>query len=139
MTLSKETKLGTITVSNVLFAQVIAESFVAESLKDKVWPATKKGRQIGNDAKFSLSEFAGHIDVCASEDGNSIDLEFSIIIKFGTSIRNLTDTMADYIADTIYEKQGKKPHQIKIKVAGVKSKQIARRNLEVVKRYGTEG
>ena len=104
-----------------------------------MWPSTKKGRQIGSDAKFSISDFAGNIEVEPSFDGDSVDIEFSVIVKFGTSIRKLTDAVADYIADTIYQKQKKKPNQIKIRIAGVKSRQVARRNLEVIKRYGTEG
>lgn len=139
MTLSRETELGTISVSNVLFAQIIGESFKAESCKDKVWPSTKKGRQIGSDGKFSLSDFAGHIEVSPSLDGDSIDLEYSVIVKFGTSISSLCDAMADYIAETIFEKQGKRPNQIKIRIAGVKSKQVAKRSAEVIKRYDIEG
>lgn len=136
MTLSKETKLGTISVSNILFAQIIGESFTGEYCLDRVWPSTKRGRQIGNDAKFSLSEFANHIDVQSSEDEKNIDLEFSIIVKFGTSIRKISEHLADDIAKAIEKKSGKKPHQIKIRIAGVKSKQIAKRNLEVIKQYG---
>lgn len=145
MTLSKETELGTITVSNVLFAQIIGESFKIETCADRVWPATRKGRQIGNDAKFSYQEFASHIDVTSaveegaenrSEKNSAINIEFSIIVKFGTSIRKVTDAIADYVADTLYEKQGKRPDRIKIRISGVKSKQIAKRNLEVVKNYG---
>ena len=139
MTLSKETELGTISVSNVLFAQIIADSFQRADCRDRVWPATKRGRQIGSDAKFSVSDFAGAIEVEPSFDGGSVDIEFSVIVKFGTSIRKLTDVISDYIADTIYEKQGKKPNQIKIRIVGVKSRQMARRNLEVIKRYGIEG
>ena len=139
MTLSRETELGTISVSNILFAQIIADSFQQASCRNKVWPSTKKGRQIGSDAKFSISDFAGNIEVEPSFDGDSVDIEFSVIVKFGTSIRKLTDAVADYIADTIYQKQKKKPNQIKIRIAGVKSRQVARRNLEVIKRYGPEG
>ena len=77
-------------------------------------------------------------EVERSFEGNSVDIEFNIIVKFGTSIANITNDISDYVADTIYKKQGKKPNQIKIRIAGVKSRQVARRNLEVVKRYGTE-
>lgn len=135
MTLSKETKLGTISVSDVLFAQIIGECFTREYCKDRVWPATKRGRQIGSDAKFNVAEFANHIEVCHSTDEIHLNLEFSVIVKFGTSIRKICDRMADTIADEIKQKTGKKPFQIKIRIAGVKSKQIAKRNLEVIKEY----
>ena len=138
MTLSRETELGTITISNLLFAQIIADSFKIESCLGKVWPSTKKGRQIGSDTKYNISEFANNIEVERSLYGESVDIEFNIIVKFGTSIRNITDDISDYIADVIYQKQGKKPNQIRIRIAGVKSRQMARRNLEVVKRYESE-
>ena len=80
MTLSRETELGTITISNMLFAQIIADSFQEESCLGKVWPSTKKGRQIGNDGKYNLSEFAGNIEVESSFEGNSVDIEFNIIV-----------------------------------------------------------
>ena len=138
MTLSRETELGTITVSNLLFAQIIADSFKLDGCKGKVWPSTKKGKQIGGDMKFNLSEFANTIEIEELQNGERLSLEFHVIVKFGTSISTVCENIADGIAASIEEKHGKKPGQIKIRVTGVKSKQIAKRNLEVVKRYGTE-
>jgi len=138
MALTRETDLGTITVSNLLFAQVIADSFKTDTCKGKVWPATKKGKQIGSDMKFNLSEFANVIEVEEMEDSGRINLEFSVIVKFGTSIRTICEAICDDVAQSIGQKHGNKPAQIKVRVAGVKSKQIAKRNVEVTKRYGTE-
>ena len=138
MTVSKETELGAITISNLLFAQIIADSFRAESCLGKVWPSTKKGRQIGSDTKYNIAEFANNIEVEPSLDGNSVDIEFSIIIKFGAGIRSITDALSDSVAEAVCKKQGRKPNQIKIRIAGVKSRQVARRNLEVVKSYEFE-
>lgn len=138
MTLARETELGTITVSNLLFAQIIADSFKLDECKGKVWPSTKKGKQIGSDMKFNLSDFAGAIEVEDSASGDGIDIEFNVIVKFGTSIRSVSEAIADEVAKSIEQKHGRKPNRIKIRVAGVKSKQIAKRNLEVIKCYGTE-
>ena len=104
----------------------------------KIWAATRKGRQIGSDQKFSVGEFASHIEAENSFDGAGADLEFSVIVRFGTSIRKLTDDVCNYIAETLYEKQGRKPNQIKIHIVGVRSRQTARRSLEVIKRYGAD-
>jgi len=139
MTLARETNLGTISVSNLLFAQIIAESFKLEPCKGKVWPSSKKGRQIGSNMKFHLSEFANAIEVDENPDNGRLDIEFSIIVKFGTSIRSLCEVITDHIAQIVEEKQGYKPNQIKVRIAGVKSKQVAKRNLEVIKRYGIKG
>lgn len=135
MTISKDTELGEIAVSDIMFAQVISECFKSETCLGRVFPATKKGRQIGSDQKYSISEFASHIETEKSFDGESVDLTFSVIVKFGTSIRSLTDVLGDDIAEKIQQKLGQKPRQITIRITGVKSRQIARRNLEVIKRY----
>ncbi len=138
MAVSKETQLGTVSISDIMFAQMIAESFKIPACEERVWPATKKGRQIGSDQKYSLSEFAGHIEIEKSLDGESVDLAFSVIVRFGTSIRRLTDALGDAIAEEILKRLGRKPQQITIRVTGVKSRQIARRNLEVIKRYAVQ-
>ena len=139
MALKRETDLGTISVSNLFFAQIIAGSFKLDECKGKVWPATRKGRQIGSPAKFNLSEFANAIEVEESEHQGRMNIECSIIVKFGTSISSICDIIADYTAEMVEQKHGGKPYQITIHVAGVKSKQIAKRNLEVVKTYELEG
>ena len=131
MTVSKQTELGTISVSNLFYAQIIRESFEQESCLGKIWAATRKGRQIGSDQKFSVGEFASHIEAENSFDGAGVDLEFSVI-------RKLTDDVCSYIAETLYEKQGRKPNQIKIHIVGVRSRQTARRSLEVIKRYAAD-
>lgn len=138
MTLSKETSLGKISISNTIFAGMIVESFHQPKCRDKVFPATKKGRLINMDNKGSLNEFASTIEIDSDTDGKNIEMEFSIIVKFGTSIQLITDSISDYIADKFYNNYGKKPIQIKIRISGVKSRQIAKRNLEVVKRYETQ-
>ncbi|MBR3786378.1 MAG: Asp23/Gls24 family envelope stress response protein [Firmicutes bacterium] len=139
MALTRETDLGTISVANLFFAQIIADSFKLDACKGKVWPATKKGRQIGSPAKFNLSEFANAIEVEESEHAGHVNIECSIIVKFGVSIGRVCEAIADHTADLVERRHGKRPHQIKIRVAGVKSKQIARRNLEVVKTYEITG
>ena len=139
MALTRDTELGTISVANLFFAQIIADSFKLEDCKGKVWPATRKGRQIGSPAKFNLSEFANAIEVHESEHAGRVDVEFNLIVKFGTSISSICERIADHTADLIEKRHGNRPHQIKIRVVGVKSKQIAKRNLEVVKTYELKG
>lgn len=136
MTLEKNTKLGKITLSKLYFAQIIAGSLQQPSCADKVWASTKRGRLIGAGAKLNLSDLASHIEIEQSEAGYA--LEFSVITKFGASIRQISDLLADDIAERLQTEQGEKPAQIKIRIAGVKSKQIARREVEVVKSYAVE-
>ena len=138
MTISRTTELGKITVSDLIFAQIIEKSFKLSECRDKVWPANLKGKQIGNEQKFNLSDFAHEIEVESSSDEINFSLTFNVIIRFGASIKQITNAMSDYISDTILQKQGKRPEMIKIRVVGVKSKQIGKRNVEVVHRYEAE-
>lgn len=139
MALTRETDLGTISVSNLFFAQIIAGSFKLDECKGKVWPSTRKGRQIGSPAKFNLSEFASTIEVEESEQPGRMNIDCSIIVKFGASISAVCETIADYTAEMVEKKHCGRPYKITIHVAGVKSKQIAKRNLEVTKTYELEG
>jgi len=135
MALTRETNLGTISVANLFFAQMIADSFKLENCKGRVWPATKKGKQIGSTAKFNLSEFASAIEIEESEYVGRMNIECSVIVKFGSSISSICETIADHTAAMVEKKYGGKPYKITIHITGVKSKQIAKRNLEVVKTY----
>lgn len=135
MSIYRKTDLGTVKISNVLFAQIIVNSLRQKECLGKAWPATSKGKQIGNDQKFNVSDVASHIIVKHSSDGIDIELEFNILIQFGNSISAITTAISDYIAENIQKILGKKPNRIKINITGIRSKQIARRNLEVVKQY----
>ena len=72
MTLSRETELGTISVSNILFAQIIADSFQQASCRNKVWPSTKKGRQIGNMGN-SGNSYGNHLHFEVWQNGERTD------------------------------------------------------------------
>lgn len=137
MTLSKTTELGTITVSDIIFAQMIDRSLKLPDCRDKIWPATKKGRQIGNEQKVNVSELAHEIEIEPSFDGENVEITFYVIIKFGAGIKMITDTISEFIAETALQKLGRKPDVIRIRIVGIKSRNIAKRNLEVVKRYET--
>ena len=125
MTISKTTELGTITVSDLIFAQIIDKSLRQAECRDKVWPASIKGRQIGNNQKYSLSDLAHEIEVEPNSDETNFELSFNIIIKFGAGIKKITDLLTENIAEAVEQKNGKKPDLIRIRIVGVKSKNIA--------------
>ena len=65
-------------------------------------------------------------------------IEFSVIVRFGVSIKTVTHEFSDRIADSMLYILGIKPTKIIINIAGVKSKQIARRNTRTIYRYDTD-
>ena len=134
MTVSKETRLGTISLSNEVFAQIIFDGLLQEPCIDRIWPSTPRGRQVGIIDRFTDSEFALYISAGRDAD-ERITLEFSVIVQFGLSIKSLTGTLADYIADRILAMEGDRPSMITINIAGVRSRHKARRNTKVVYHY----
>ena len=78
MTVAKETRLGTISLSNEVFAQIIFDGMMQESCIDRIWPSTLRGRQVGVIDRFTDSEFALYITAERDAD-ERITLEFSVI------------------------------------------------------------
>lgn len=130
MILQRTNELGIISVSNNVFAQIVADSFGL--VIGKAWPGTKKGKQIGNDIKFNLSELESTLQVTEIDD--ELYIKFYIIVKFGASIKNITDELMKYCFENIAKVYGKRPTEIVICVSGIKSRQIAKRDIEVARR-----
>ena len=72
-----------------------------------------------------------------SEEG-TVKIEFSVIMKFGASIRAVTRKVSDYICERVREFLPEEPIQITVDIAGVRSKQVARRNTKTVYRYESD-
>ena len=136
MSVARENRLGTISLSNAVFAQIIFDGMLQESCADRIWPSTPRGRQVGVIDRFTDSEFSMYINTDRDQDGR-ITLEFSVIVQFGLSIRKLTGMLSDYIADRICELDGDRPSVITINIAGVRSRHKVRRNTKVVYHYET--
>ena len=88
-------------------------------------------------SRFTDNELSMYID-CFFDDKNTIILEFNTIAKFGVSIKKVTKVLSDYIYESIKENFGNENMKITINIAGVKSKQKAKRNTKVVYRYEAE-
>lgn len=135
MALMKENDLGVITISNAIFSQMIFDGTMTSECADKIWPATRRGRQVGIGGRFTDADLSMNIDVDYDEDDN-IKMEFNVIVKFGISIKTTTRILSDFIADSIENLSGRKPAEITINIAGIKTRQNkARRNTKVVYRY----
>ena len=125
MSLKMENELGQMRVSSTIIAQIIYRGIEALKLEEKLWPATPRGRQIGMVSRFTDNELSMYID-CFFDD------------KFGVSIKKVTKVLSDYIYESIKENFGNENMKITINIAGVKSKQKAKRNTKVVYRYEAE-
>ena len=137
MAISVKTDLGTVKISDQVIGGIITDILDSPDLSKKIWPAEDRGRQFGRRPKIVDSDIASYIETSADDNGD-VTIEFSVIVRFGVSIKTLTRDIADRIVDRMQYILGIKPSVIIINIAGVKSGQIATRKTRTIYRYDKE-
>ena len=131
MPLSRTTTLGRILINPSVISREVRAA--ATPVKEKVFFATDKGKLIAGPQKISSTELASNM--IFKETDEKIDLTFYIIMSFGSSIKNITETIFDGIEQSFRSLFPTKGGTITIKIVGVKSKKIAPRDIEVIREY----
>ena len=131
MALTKKTSLGTITINPSVIAREVREA--ATPVKEKMFFATDKGKLVAPPMKISSADLSSNMIV--EETGDSINVTVHIIMSFGSSIKTVTETIFNGIENSMRTLFPQKCGNIKIKIVGVKSKKIAPRDIEVVRKY----
>lgn len=135
-----KTELGEIKISDDIIANIISDVLNSPEICDKIWPATVHGHKIGRKSKIAEivdlgdSDLVSNISVSTDDQGD-VTIEFSVIVRFGISIKSSTKMLSDQIAENMQYILGVKPSIIIINIAGVKSRQIAKRNTRTIYRY----
>ena len=139
MAISTRTDLGNVKISDQVAASIILYIFDSADMSEKIWPASERGREFGRTPRIldSDSDFASTIQTNTDESGD-LTIEFSVIVRFGVSIKALTRELSDRIAERLQYILGIKPSKIIINIAGVKSRHIAARNTRTIYRYDKE-
>lgn len=127
-----ETKYGNIRYSQNIINRIVVESI--ESCGGKAVILNYKGKYMnvvpGLASKINIyDEEAGGIEVINADDG--IKIKVYIIVKFGTSIKQITAEIIDYIYEKTEAILGEKPKTVTVTVTGTVSKNIAKRHIEV--------
>lgn len=117
MALVKETELGKITIQNELFKDMIESACIIPECLGRIWLAQKHG-----------------IEADYNENGDVV-LKFSVVVRFGEPINRICIAAADDVARRIKLRSGQMPASIKVNVTGVKSKNIVKRSMEVIREY----
>lgn len=131
MTLKRETRLGAITISDNVIGRVILGA--AAKADGKFFLSSDKGKIIGVASRVGIGDISGNFSI--TESGGTYYIEFFGIISFGSSIRNVTETV---LASVQKEMQSLFPDNagvITLHIVGMKSRQIAERNIEVKREY----
>lgn len=129
-----ETKLGKIHFSQGIINKIALKA--AESYDGKVLLHNYKGKYMdmmpGIASKMNLyDESTGSVEFAQNEEGYT--LKAHIVLKFGTSIKMVTEGMIDSIYENAEKILGEKPAKVTVVVTGILSKNIAKRHIEVSK------
>jgi uncharacterized alkaline shock family protein YloU len=116
-----KTEYGTINLDKAVIGKIILEAI--DDFKGKVIISNHKGKVSRYGASEDSSSF--EIDL----DGKVLNIRFFIIIKFGTSIKKVSNQLIQSIKKDINEMLGIETTNITIVVTGISSKQIVRRNI----------
>ncbi|MEG0663154.1 MAG: hypothetical protein RR472_07740, partial [Anaerovoracaceae bacterium] len=92
-----------------------------------------KGKAQGLVSKIGGIEPISNLDIVFKEKG--IDIRVFVAIRFGTSIGYVTNTLIDLIHERVKRVIGKDPDSVAVVVSGIISKNMAKRNIEVMRRY----
>lgn len=111
-----ETKMG-----KIHFSQNIMNRIVVKAIEEC------HGKVLLQNYKGGIN--AGNVEFIRYDEG--YELKVYIVIKFGTSIRNMTSQIIDSIYENTEKILGEKPQKVTVMVTGVISRNIARRNIEV--------
>ncbi len=128
----RKNNLGTIRIEQKIFAQIVINAFV--KAKTKSYLATPKLKLLGNyEKKINPNELSQNMLVEMDEDW--LYVEFYLVTEFGTSIKETTDAIINDVYKSLQKMFPKLSVKVVIRVVGVKSKNIAPRDIEIVKSY----
>ncbi|WP_312353401.1 Asp23/Gls24 family envelope stress response protein [Aminipila sp.] len=122
-----ENEHGCIILEKAVFAKIVTE--IVAQFNGKVLISNYKNKATTFAAKIGVTDDISNMDIVMGEKG--LDVKLYIVVKFGTSIGMVTNTLIKDIHDKIYEFTSVEPNSVAIVVTGMISKNIARRNIEV--------
>lgn len=132
MSLERTTEYGKIKLNDNIFAKAVLSA--VSKTQGRVFCASERGKILGGiDQKVSAGELASNIIIDEDKDGYC--LRFFVITSFGASIRKNCTEILDDLEHQLKIMFPDKAGKIILKIVGVKSKNIARRNIDVVRKY----
>jgi len=131
MPLTKVTNLGRIIINPSVISKEILNS--ATVVNEKLFFATEKGKVIGAPKKVGLGELSANVKL--NQLDGKILVTMYIVMNFGASIKAATDTILNNLEKSINSMFPDQNVIVTIKIVGVKSKNIAPRDIEVSREY----
>lgn len=131
MPLMRTTSLGRITVNDSVIAREIIRSVSASS--GKLFLSDRSGRLLTSHDRVSTGDLTGNFDIEESDDKYIIT--FYGIMSFGASIKDVTSAVLDALEKELRTMFPEHGGVLIIRITGVKSKNIAPRDIEIRREY----
>ena len=132
MTLTKTTSLADITGNDSVIAKAIIRS--VQTARNKVFVSNQQGRLLGSHSRVSSGDMLDKYII--EEKDEKYRITFHVVLSFGTSIKNVTQTVLDALEKEMSAMFPEYGCELIRKIVGIKSKNIAPRDIEVKREYG---
>lgn len=121
------TEQGAIRISKSVIGVVIRDALA--DFHKTVYIVNRKGAGIGLFGESYKPNTGNLVEI--NTEGNEVEIQVFIIIKFGESIKMTTDKMITAIRGALADRLQIEPQNLTIHIMGVKSKDIAKRNIVI--------
>ena len=135
MALTKENELGVLTITDEFFSDLIRWAVRQPACEDELWLTDEPSGRFRRLVPWGQNAPLRSLEVTYSSDGGIL-LSFDVVVRFGTSIRQVTKAACDAAAGRMEELLGVRPEAITVNIAGIRTtKRTAKRATKVVFRY----
>lgn len=124
-----ESDLGTVSLARPVIGKIITEA--VDSFGGKVILSNHKGKVPGFVSKIGGMADANNMDITLTENG--LDVKVFVVLRFGSSITQITNYLVNEIHNNIRTMTGMEPNSVAVVVTGMISKNIAPRHIEVTR------
>ncbi len=122
-----DTENGQIVIEKAVIKRIVTESIA--SFDGRVYFSNHKGQTGGIVSKIGGIDDNNYISIIRTPLG--LNIKMTIVIKFGTSINNITEKMISFIKENVKTLTDIEVHSVTIVIAGMMAKQLVRRHIEV--------
>ena len=129
MKLLSSSEYGAVRISKQVMDKLVLDELL--KYEDVVSPCSQSGRTLKRGFFSGINELLSSIEVQESDYG--IYIVFNIIVKFGESINEISNTIFDSIERNFAMFSLPKPVEIKACIKGVQAEHIMKRDVEVIR------
>lgn len=132
-----ETEIGKIKISENILGQLAKRTI--ECVQGDAWLCNEKARIIDDNLNMFLSTSIYSQSVTYTIKNDRLYFKLFIICDFGKSLNQITERMIKQLEKDIPKIFQEDLAEIKVVVKGIKSKEIAKKNIEFTEKYGFKG